>query len=225
MTLAQLVLRYIWSSASNTFSQRSYIFYNNSTEQTKLAPDHLLTAPLFSLRTFQLIIYSERRSWGLVDLFKQLHLELYKQFFLELCHDAVNKKFLMKHWHTCVYQFQQQLRLAHIFNQPPIVSYRKEKSLKDFLVRAYLPSIPLQSKNVVNKEVLSKGLFSNQKEIYIWSSASNTLSLRSRISYHNSTEQTKLAPDHLLAAPSFSLQTFQLIIYSERRSWGLVDFI
>ena len=55
--------------------------------------------------------------------------------------------------------------------------------------------------------------------IYIWPSASNTLSLRSRICYRNSTEQTKLAPDHLLTAPSFSLGTFQLIIYSERRSW------
>ena len=61
--------------------------------------------------------------------------------------------------------------------------------------------------------------------IYIWLSACNTLSLRSRISYRNSTEQTKLAPDHLLTAPSFSLWTFQLIIYSQRRSWGLVDFI
>ena len=37
---------------------------------------------------------------------------------------------------TYMYELQQQPRLAHIFNQPPIVSYRKEKSLKDFLVRA-----------------------------------------------------------------------------------------
>ena len=42
------------------------------------------------------------------------------------------KKILMKHWHIT----QQQPRLAHIFNQPPIASYRKEKSLKDILVRA-----------------------------------------------------------------------------------------
>ena len=46
------------------------------------------------------------------------------------------------------------------------------------------------------KEALWKDFFSNQKEIYIWSSTSNTLSLCSRISYQNSTEQSKLAPDH-----------------------------
>ena len=51
------------------------------------------------------------------------------------------KKILMKNWHI----IQQQPRLAHIFKQPPIVSYRKEKSLKDFLVRAKLPSITPQS--------------------------------------------------------------------------------
>ena len=33
------------------------------------------------------------------------------------------KKILMKHWHI----IQQQPRLAHIFNQPPIISYRKKK--------------------------------------------------------------------------------------------------
>ena len=43
--------------------------------------------------------------------------------------------------------------------------------------------------------------------------------------YRNSTEETKLAPDHLLTAPSFSLRMFQFIIYSERRSRGLIDFI
>ena len=48
------------------------------------------------------------------------------------------KKILMKHWHI----IQQQPRLAHIFKQPPIVSYRKENSLKDVLVRAKLPLIP-----------------------------------------------------------------------------------
>ena len=42
-------------------------------------------------------------------------------------------------------------------------------------------------------------------------SVSNTLSLRSRISYRNSTEQTKLAHDHLLAAPSFSLRLLYFI--------------
>ena len=47
------------------------------------------------------------------------------------------KKILMKHWHI----IQQQPKLQKIFNQPPIVSYRKEKSLKDILVRAKIPSI------------------------------------------------------------------------------------
>ena len=42
------------------------------------------------------------------------------------------KKILMKHWHM----IQQQPRLKAIFNQPPIASYRKKKSLKDILVRA-----------------------------------------------------------------------------------------
>ena len=51
------------------------------------------------------------------------------------------KKILMKHWHM----IQQQPRLKEIFNQPPIVSYRKEKSLKDILVRAKLPSTKQQS--------------------------------------------------------------------------------
>ena len=30
---------------------------------------------------------------------------------------------LIEHWHI----IQQQPRLAHIFNQPPIISYRKKK--------------------------------------------------------------------------------------------------
>ena len=51
------------------------------------------------------------------------------------------KRILMKHWHI----IQQQPKLAHILNQPPIVSYRKEKSLKDILVRAKLPSNTPQS--------------------------------------------------------------------------------
>ena len=55
-------------------------------------------------------------------------------------------------------------------------------------------------------------MFSNQKEIeleiYIRSSANNTLSLRSRISYRNSTEQTKLTPDHLLTTASFFFEPF-----------------
>ena len=51
------------------------------------------------------------------------------------------KKILIKHWHI----IQQQQRLPHIFKQLPIVSYRKEKSLKDVLVRTTLPSITPQS--------------------------------------------------------------------------------
>ena len=51
------------------------------------------------------------------------------------------KKILMKHWHI----IQQKPRLAHIFKQPPIISYRKEKSLKDVLVPAKLPLITPQS--------------------------------------------------------------------------------
>jgi len=53
------------------------------------------------------------------------------------------KKILMQHWHI----IQQQPKLKQIFNQQPIVSYRKEKSLKDILVRAKLPSMKQQSQN------------------------------------------------------------------------------
>jgi len=53
------------------------------------------------------------------------------------------KKILMKHWLI----IQQQPKLKQIFNQQPIVSYRKEKSLKDILVRAKLPSMKQQSQN------------------------------------------------------------------------------
>ena len=49
----------------------------------------------------------------------------------------------MKHWHV----IQQQPKLKQIFNQPPIVQYRKEKSLKDILVRAKLSSISQKSQN------------------------------------------------------------------------------
>jgi len=51
------------------------------------------------------------------------------------------KKILMKHWHI----IQRQPRLAHIFNQPPIASYKKEKSVKDILVHTKLSSITPQS--------------------------------------------------------------------------------
>ena len=53
------------------------------------------------------------------------------------------KKILMKHWHI----IQQQPKLEKMFNQPLIISYRKEKSLKDVLVHARIPSILHQSEN------------------------------------------------------------------------------
>jgi len=49
----------------------------------------------------------------------------------------------MKHWHI----IQQQPKLKQIFNQQPTVSYKKEMSLQDILVRAKLPSIKQQSQN------------------------------------------------------------------------------
>ena len=49
-------------------------------------------------------------------------------------------------------------KLAHIFKQAPIVSYRKEKSLKNIFVRAKLPLITPQS---YKQRSTFKGLFSN----------------------------------------------------------------
>ena len=46
------------------------------------------------------------------------------------------KKILMKHWHLIT----ENNKLAQTFPKPPIVAYRKEKSLKDILVRAKIPS-------------------------------------------------------------------------------------
>ena len=46
------------------------------------------------------------------------------------------KQILMKHWHL----LSQTPNLARIYLDPPTVSYKKDKSLKDFLVRAKLPS-------------------------------------------------------------------------------------
>ena len=43
--------------------------------------------------------------------------------------------------------YETLAKLKQIFNQQPIVSYRKEKSLKDILVRAKLPSMKQQSQN------------------------------------------------------------------------------
>ena len=46
------------------------------------------------------------------------------------------KKILTKHWHL----LSQTENLKRIYSDPPTVSYRKDKSLKDLLVRAKLPS-------------------------------------------------------------------------------------
>ena len=45
------------------------------------------------------------------------------------------KKILMKHWHLIT----ESNRLGQIYSEPPIVTYRKDKSLKDLLVRAKIP--------------------------------------------------------------------------------------
>ena len=42
------------------------------------------------------------------------------------------KKVLMKHWHLIT----ESNRLGQIYSEPPIVTYRKDKSLKDLLIRA-----------------------------------------------------------------------------------------
>ena len=44
------------------------------------------------------------------------------------------KKILMGKWHL----IQNQQRLREIFKEPPLISYRRGKSLKDLLVRAKL---------------------------------------------------------------------------------------
>ena len=49
----------------------------------------------------------------------------------------------MKHRHI----IQQQPKLKQIFNQLPIVSDRKKKSLNDILVRAKISIISQQSQN------------------------------------------------------------------------------
>ena len=47
------------------------------------------------------------------------------------------KKILMKHWHL----IDSNANLTQIFSSAPIVAYRKDKSLKDLLVRAKIPSL------------------------------------------------------------------------------------
>ena len=78
------------------------------------------------------------------------------------------KKTLMKHWHI----IQQQRRLAHISNQPPIVSYRKEKSLKDILVRAKLPFIMPQT--CKQRSTFKRFFFNSEGNVHMI--AGNTLS-------------------------------------------------
>ena len=51
------------------------------------------------------------------------------------------KTILIEHWHI----IQQQPRLAHIFNQPPIISYRKKKITQGHFSSPKLPAITMQS--------------------------------------------------------------------------------
>ena len=51
------------------------------------------------------------------------------------------KTILIEHWHI----IQQQPRLAHIFNQPPIISYRKKKITQGRFSSPKLPAITTQS--------------------------------------------------------------------------------
>ena len=53
------------------------------------------------------------------------------------------KRILMKHWTS----FNSNLSLNISLTESSIVSYRKEKSLKNILVRAKIPSISQQSQN------------------------------------------------------------------------------
>ena len=75
----------------------------------------------------------------------------------------LKNEILMKHWHV----IQQQPRLAHIFKQPPIVSYRKEKSFKDFLVHAKLPSITQQSKTCKQRSTFKRFLFKPEGNLHM----------------------------------------------------------
>ena len=47
------------------------------------------------------------------------------------------KKILIKHWHLIA----GNPNLAQIFKNPPMVAHRKDKSLKNYLVRARIPSL------------------------------------------------------------------------------------
>ena len=56
--------------------------------------------------------------------------------FVTQYHPAVPnvKQILMKHWHL----IEEQPLLKEIFKQPPLISYKKGRSLKDILVRSKL---------------------------------------------------------------------------------------
>ena len=56
--------------------------------------------------------------------------------FVTQYHPAVPnvKQILMKHWHL----IEEQLLLKEIFKEPPLISYKKGRSLKDILVRSKL---------------------------------------------------------------------------------------
>ena len=56
--------------------------------------------------------------------------------FVTQCHPALTnlKGTLMEKWHL----IDNQPQLREIFKEPPIISYRKGKSLKDILVKAQL---------------------------------------------------------------------------------------
>ena len=58
---------------------------------------------------------------------------------LQPCHNistisAKSKHFLMKKWHL----IEQQPLLSEIYRDPPLVSYKRGRSLKDILVKAKL---------------------------------------------------------------------------------------
>ena len=56
--------------------------------------------------------------------------------FVTQYHPAVPnvKQILMKHWHL----IEEQPLLKEIFKEPPLISYKKGRSLKDILVRSKL---------------------------------------------------------------------------------------
>ena len=65
------------------------------------------------------------------------------------------KKILMGKWHL----IQNQQRLREIFKEPPLISYRKGKSLKDLLVRAKLWSSYYFQYDLVQESCDARRLF------------------------------------------------------------------